>query len=318
MQPKFGRVSSNLMKLLSLQSYGDPNVNWRALVPAIKGCLVGFLVMSIALHAGARPHGQSLPASPKDLVRRVVANELKDDPGHFMYRDTRERENGTLETKQMIETRDGVVGRLILINGKPLTPAQRDKENKRLNRLLSDPAAMASKRKEQQEDTARVRRMVGALPDAFTYAYDGTEAGPHGELVVLKFAPNPNYDPPGREQQVYTGMQGTMLIDATAERIVKIDGILFRDVSFGWGILGKLDRGGRFIVEQADVGGGHWEPTRMVLDFTGHLLIFKSLKIRSTDITGDYHLVPDDLTVAQGLEMLRKIDGVVAENQGQN
>ncbi len=292
-------------------------MNWRALRPAIRGCLIGFVAMTIALSAGARPRRQNLPASPKDLVRKVVANELKADPAHFMYRDTRERENGTVETKQMVETRDGILGRLILINGKPLTPAQRDKESKRLNRLLTDPSAMASKRKEQEEDAQRVRRMVGALPDAFDYTYAGTQPGLGGELTVLKFTPNPDYDPPGREQQVYTGMQGTMLIDTNAERIAKIDGTLFRSVNFGWGILGKLDRGGRFIVEQAPVIDNHWEPTHMVLDFTGHLLIFKSLRIKNSDSTTDYRLVPDDLTLAQGLEMLRKIDGEVAENHEQ-
>ncbi len=305
------------MKLLWLQFCGDYNVNWRALVPAMRGCLLGFLTMFFVLQAGARPRVPELPASPKDLIRRVVANELKPETGHFMYRDTRQRENGTTETKQLVETRDGILGRLILINGKPLTTSQRDKENKRLNRLLADPSAMASKRKEQQEDAERVHRMVAALPDAFDYKYAGTQEGPTGERVTLKFTPNPDYDPPGREQQVYTGMEGTMLIDANADRIAKIDGTLFRSVNFGWGILGKLDRGGKFIVEQAEVVPGHWEPTHMVLDFTGHMLIFKSLRIKSADITTDYRLVPVDLTLAQGLQMLNKIDGEVAENQGQ-
>ncbi len=304
-----------MARVLSSKSMLLPSVNWRALVPALKGGVLASALVLLALVIGARP--QELPPSANELVRHIVTNELKPDPAHFMYRATRERADGGTETKQMVETRDGIFARFIAINGKPLTQAQRDKEDKRLQRLINDSGALASKRKEQKDDEARIRRMVGALPDAFTYEYAATEHGLRGELVTLKFSPNPQYDPPNREVQVYTGMEGTMVIDIAAGRIARIDGTLFRDVNFGWGILGKLDKGGKFIVEQGEVVAGHWEPTRMVLNFTGKVLIFKSLKIKSIDTTTDYRRVPDDLTVAQALNMLKKAEGMVAENTGQ-
>jgi hypothetical protein len=293
-----------------------PNINRRGLVPALKGCLVGFAIVLIVLEAGGRAQTQELPASANDLVRKVVANELKPESGnvHYTYRLVRMREDGGSITRQLIETKEGVFGRIIAINGKPLTPAQRDREDKRLQRLLSDPSALASKRKEQREDEARVRRMVGALPEAFLYEYAGTEAGANGGQVTLKFTPNPKYDPPTRELQVYTGMQGTLVINRSAERIAKIDGTLFRDVSFGWGILGKLYKGGRFVVEQSDVGGGDWEPTKMVLNLTGKLLLVKSVSYKSTEISSNFRRVPNDLTVAQALDMLKKADNAIAEN----
>lgn len=292
------------------------NVNSRGLGSAMRGFVAGFVVVLVALEAGAHTAPQHLPPSANELVRRVVANELKPDTGgHYSFRTVRVRADGTTETRQVIETKDAVLARLLAINGKPLTPAQRDKEDKRLARLVNDPSALASKREQQREDDKRVRKMVGALPDAFTYEYAGP---PQGDLVTLKFTPNPSYDPPSRELQVYTGMQGDMIIDLRSDRIKKIDGTLFRDVSFGWGILGRLNRGGKFIVEQADVDAGHWEPTHMVLDFTGKILLVKSLRIKSDETSNDYRRVPDDLTIAQGLEMLKKAaDGMLAENSGQ-
>ena len=53
--------------------------------------------------------------------------------------------------------------------------------------------------------------------------------------------------------------QGVILIDPTECRIAKIDGTLFKEVSFGWGILGHLDKGGHFLVEQRDVGDDYLE-----------------------------------------------------------
>ena len=98
----------------------------------------------------------------------------------------------------------------------------------------------------------------------------------------LKFTPNPKFDPPNHETAVYVGMQGDMVIDENAMRIAKIDGTLFRDVDFGWGILGRLYKGGKFIIEQRDVGG-RWETVRETLQFNGRILLFKSLTIDSTE-----------------------------------
>ncbi len=290
------------------------NVNRRGLKPAIRGFVAGFVVVLVALEAGAHTAAQNLPP-PNELVRRVVAHETSPANGaHYTFRTLKVRADGTTETRQVVETRDTVLARLLAINGKPLTPSQREKEDKRLARLANDPSALADKRKQQREDEKRVRNMVGALPDAFNYEYAGA---PQGDLVTLKFTPNPNYDPPSRELQVYTGMEGDMVIDLRADRIKKIDGTLFREVSFGWGILGRLNRGGKFIVEQAEINAGDWEPVHMVLDFTGKVLLFKSLRIKSDETSSDYRHVPGDLTVAQGLEMLKKAaDGVMAENAG--
>ena len=65
-----------------------------------------------------------------------------------------------------------------------------------------------------------------------------------------------------------SGMQGVVVIDPEASRIARIDGTLFKEVSFGWGILGHLDKGGHFLVEQRDVGDGSWDISRMSLNFT--------------------------------------------------
>ena len=39
---------------------------------------------------------------------------------------------------------------------------------------------------------------------------------------------------------------------------MRLEGHLMQDVDFGWGILGRLNKGGWIVIEQADVGGGQW------------------------------------------------------------
>lgn len=284
------------------------------------------LVLFTALLLGraygqAQQNAQNPPApdfskDPVELVRKAVANELKtpENVPRFAFRDVKERSNGTLETREMVETKDGLVlGRIVAINGKPLGDDQRTREDKRLQRLLSDPDQLAQKKKEQQEDERRIRRMVKALPDAFLYKYQGTEPAKNGQLVVLQFSPNPNFNPSSRELQVYKGMAGTLKIAVPQYRIALLEAKLIRDVNFGWGILGHLDRGGSFVVEQSDVSDGFWDVTHMVLSFTGKVLLLKSLNIKQDETTSNYRRV-SDMSVAQAIDFLKKAEDEVARN----
>ena len=256
--------------------------------------------------------------SPQEMVRRAAANEVRADQSHlyFMYKDRIEYRDHSI-TKEIVQTPQGGLTRTIALNDKPLTPEQRAKDDQRLNKFAHDSEARRKRREANKQEDQREALMLTSLPDAFLYTYAGTQKGPNGEeLVHLTFKPNPNFDPPNHETAVYQGMQGDMLIDAKAMRFAKIDGTLFKDVDFGWGILGKLYKGGKFIIEQRDVGGGHWEETRETLQFSGKILLFKPLNIWSTESTSDFRPVPANITTAQALELLYKGDETVAENGG--
>jgi hypothetical protein len=164
-------------------------------------------------------------------------------------------------------------------------------------------------------------RIVRAIPDAFLFQYAGEEqpspgvGRPGHPLVKLTFHPNPSYQPPSRVEQVLTGMQGFVLIDPESPRLATIDGTLFREVGFGWGILGHLDRGGHFLVQQ-QVSGDAWAVSRMSLKFTGKILFFKSLAIDSNEVFSGFQRVAIDLTFAQALELLRKEESATPDSPG--
>ncbi len=280
-------------------------------------------VFSILWLTGIAGAGQTPALPPGELVRATVQNEIKASatlgPRH-MFASVRETPHGS-QTKLYCETKDAMAGMAIAYDGKPLTAQQRQAEESRLEALMNSPSELAKKRQREKEDADRVTRIVRAMPDAFVYEYAGTEPGKGGlgkegdELIRLNFRPNPVYEPPSRVEQVLTGMQGTLLIDANRRRIARIDGILFKEVGFGWGILGHLDKGGHFLVEQGDVGDGTWDMRRMGLAFTGKILLFKHLDIKSTETYSDFRPVPKDLTFAQGVELLKKQEATLAENR---
>jgi hypothetical protein len=249
-----------------------------------------------------------------EIVRRAVHNEVASNQSsgmHFRFKDEK-RTPQLSQTKLIVETREATAGLLVMQNGQPLTPKQRHEEEARLANYAQSPQELRKKKRDEKEDAEHTERILRALPDAFLYQRAGTEPGrpglgaPGAELVRLNFRPNPDYNPPSHVEQVLTGMSGNLLIDITQNRIAEINGTLTKEVGFGWGILGHLDQGGRFLVQQADVGEHQWEVSRMQLSFTGKVLFVKKISIHSNDTFSDFHPVPGNLTFAQGVELLKK------------
>jgi len=279
------------------------------------------LPFALALTSAWTVAQQATTESPVELVRKTVQNEIKrpNDQVKFMFLERKETPRGS-QTKLLVETREAMAGIVIAVNDRPLTPEERQAEIGRIERFVKNPEELKKKIRDEKEDADRTERIMKALPDAFLYQPDGTEVGKEGvgkpgdELVRLKFRPNPRYNPPSRVELVLTGMEGTLLIDANQHRLARIDGKLVKEVGFGWGFLGHLNPGGHFLVDQADVGYNRWEGTHMDLAFTGKVLFFKSLNIRSKETYSDFRPAPPNLTFAQAVELLKKEEAVVAQN----
>lgn len=251
----------------------------------------------------------------------AVDNEIqasKDPNARFMFRSTKTTPRGSV-TKVYIETREATAGMVVAYNGKPLTAEQRAAEEARVERFIKSPEEMRKKRKQEQEDADRMSRILRALPDAFSFEYDGEQPATPGvgkpgtTLTVLKFRPKSDYQPPSRVEQTLTGMQGTALVDPVRRRLASLDGTLFKDVSFGWGILGHLDKGGRVLLQAQDVRDPYWLISRIDLNVTGKILLFKSLAVSTSERFTDMKLVPSDLSFADAVEMLKKQEPVLAE-----
>jgi hypothetical protein len=279
-------------------------------------CLV---LLAVCSFAGQAP-SDSIHPDPAELMRKSVNNEIsaaQDDTAHFLFRGIKTTPRGST-TRLYVETNEATAGLVIGYNGQSLSPDQRRDEEARVERFINDPEEMKKKREQERQNAERTLRIMRAMPDAFLFEYAGEETAPEGagqageSLVKLTFRPNPRYQPPSHVEEVLAGMQGYVLIDAERHRLARIDGTLFKEVGFGWGILGHLDRGGRFIVQQQEVGDNLWEISCMTLTFTGRILLFKRLDLNSTEVFSRFKRVPADLTFAQALDLLKKEEASAA------
>jgi hypothetical protein len=245
---------------------------------------------------------------PQKIVRDASWNELHSkSPGRsFTYRQHKVDAKGSV-VKQIVETKDGDVARLLEKDGKPLSEADEQAEIDRLNNLLAHPEVQEHRHKKEQEDSARGDEMVKMLPDAFLFEADGTVPGPNGPCYRLKFKPNPAFTPPDREGEVYHGMVGELWVDEAQLRLVKIDAHLISDVNFGWGVLGRLFKGGSILVENADVGLHHWETIHMKLDLHAKILMMKSEDYSTTEDFSDFQVQPQELSYQEAIHLLKAV-----------
>jgi hypothetical protein len=260
---------------------------------------------------------ETLPPLPQDAtqyVRETIKYQLAADAAdhsHWRYRIHREDDKGA-QDRDVIDTKEGQLARTLLINGQPLTAEQRAADEARMKKLVEDPGERAKRDKRAKDDEEKGTQMLKAIPDAFIFKYEGAENG----QVRLSFFPNPHYSAPTRELQVFRSLSGTMWIDRASRRLSRLDGTLFEDVTFGWGLLGRLNKGGTFSVTQSRVGDDHWEIVSLDVRMSGRAVIFKSINVKQKQRLTDFRRVSDNLTISEAYQLLQKdSEPVSAQNE---
>jgi hypothetical protein len=244
---------------------------------------------------------QNPSESPHDLVKDVVYNELQErrQISLWQYRVDKRVGSQTM-VEQEVETLSGPVYRVLERQGKPLDHAARNKETERLHNLVRNAGEQARMKQDHQADEQRLRRLVGAMPDAFLCTYDGETGG----NLRLSFKPNPAYNPPSYETRVFHALSGELWIQPQQKRLVRIDAHVVNEIDFGYGLLGKIEKGGSFEINRALIDGLRWKTTGLNVHISGRVIFFKSIN-KDQDVTRSaFRPVPSNTTVEDAVALL--------------
>ena len=200
--------------------------------------------------------------------------------------------------RDQIETPDGAVARMVLRNGKPLTPEEDAAERERLNALIDSPADFARHVRREQDNKKIGIKLILLMPDAMDWSYAPGQPQlpnqPAGQpaLVVLDFKPNPKWSPPDVDSEPLAGLEGRVWIDPRTRRVVRLEGSLFRAVNIGWGMVAHIYPGGTVAVQQTNPNGERWIVEHVVEQLTLRALMVKNLKENLIYDTAQYQAVP--------------------------
>ncbi|HTV82455.1 MAG TPA: hypothetical protein VME18_07375 [Acidobacteriaceae bacterium] len=281
------------------------------------------LVMAVSAHAQGAPPVTDPTALVRHAVALRLAEEASNQPLRFVFH---KKDDHRAFTQEIIETPQGDVARLVALNGAPLTPGARQAEANRLHALAANPALQQHRFRHEQADQARIDKLLRLLPQAFVYRYVGSEpcqvadipeipipgapgppptSPPPGDVCYhLTYTPNPRWNPPDLESRILQGMAGNVWIDSTGDRLHRLTAHLIADVDFGWGIVGRLNRGGSIFLEQDRLSGNDWELTHMKLNLTGKVLLVKAIRIDIDESMGDFQPAPKNLDYRRAIHML--------------
>jgi hypothetical protein len=201
------------------------------------------------------------------------------------------------QVRDLIESRDGTVARLILRDGKPLTDEQDKAERQRLNEMLANPSAFAKHAHSDDSGKKIADSLMRLMPDAMIYTYvpgqPQTGKNPGMTEVVIDYEPNPKFHPPSTTAEALTGLRGRAWIDSKTRQLVRMEGNIFQGINFGWGMLAHIYPGGNLMIEQAEAGNGRWIFTHFTERLAVRALMVKTLNIKTDVDTSNFQSVPE-------------------------
>jgi hypothetical protein len=242
------------------------------------------------------------PESAPDLVRDVIYNELHDRErdSHWQYR-SEWLSSAENRVREQVETDRGPIFRLMEQDGNPLDAIQQEREKQRLDAYIHNPGQIARVERAHEEDEARLAAIIGLLPQAFLFEYDGA---PSGDSVRIAFRPDPAFVPSGYEARVVHALTGTLTVDPRLKRMIDMHGVVADRVDFGYGLLGHVEKGGSFEIHRRQVSAEHWKTDLVDVHIQRKILMLKTVSKDQREARSDFRPVASGTTLAEARDML--------------
>jgi hypothetical protein len=237
----------------------------------------------------------------KQIVQQAANAELaanRDDQSHWRYM---KREAGG-NTSAVVETEHGAILRHVEEGGKPASAATLKADDEHIQKFIHDPAMQQRQKRDGMHDEKDAEELLRLLSEAFVWTIDSQTP----ETVTLKFRPDQNFRPPDMEARVMGEMEGVLVVDKAQHRIRTMKGQLSEEVNIGFGILGRLRKGGTFNVERRQVAPGLWQITETHVHIEGRALFFKTIGQQQDEVKSNFTQVPAGTTLEQAVVLLRE------------
>lgn len=291
-----------VFRALRMRVFRDGLLRCRWLIVAILGFLCAGAAAPSATGQGApaimaSATNDPLAGSPRSWAVDAVANELValHHPNSYLRYRMHVVDLKGDQARDVIESKDGSVARLILKDGRPLTEEEDKAERQRLENMIASPSDYAKHIKDEASGRKMADELIRLMPDAMTYTYapgqpqSGRSGG--GLEVVLDYKPNPKFSPPTTASEALTGLEGRAWIDVKSHQLVRMEGTIFRGVNFGWGVLAHIYPGGHLELEQANIGGGRWIFTHFEEKVSARALMVKTINVHTEVDAGSFQIL---------------------------
>jgi hypothetical protein len=295
-------------------------------------------VCPVALPAGAqsppsaKPHFYPAAQPPTDAELRqrraqLIANQHADDQALDLYERIEryiDRSGGSHSRVQddriyrVVPTGGGTM-KILLRNDGALVSAEDYRHQleawKDVLEMMSSPGdskGAAARAKYEKRERQRAE-FVDATKDAFVPKWLGRETYAGHSCDVFELDPNPEFHPTSIFQSALSHVTAKIWIDHDSNQLVRGEARVTSDISFVAGIAGKVYRGSRVEIDQAEVAPGVWLPTHYQYDFTGRKFLFPFSEHQTIEVTHYQRVGAPPQALAQVKSELASGKGPIAD-----
>ena len=147
--------------------------------------------------------------------------------------------------------------------------------------LERDGVKVSDAKPERQESRERrqSRSSIDDVIDTLSFMVDRREVRDGREMIVVTFAAKPDARPQTREGRLAKLFVGSIYVDEPAREVSRVEGMAIDSISYGFGVIARLNEGTRVAVVREPVEGGIWLPTSIRFTGEGRAVLFRKLNI---------------------------------------
>ncbi len=210
----------------------------------------------------------------RELVRKAIQDYRSDALAQqrYSYLTTDRTQGKGIEVTRTEPLAGAPYKRLVSRGGKPLTPAEQQREQAkydaaRRTRLKQSPAERERLRRKRESET----KFLDDVPNGFNFQLMKEDVVNGRAAYMVKATPKPGYQSHDLKSRMFSKINATIWIEAKDNRMAKAVADVTGAIALGW-FMARIGKGGHFELTQTRVPEGVWFPRE--IDILGSATIF--------------------------------------------
>jgi hypothetical protein len=231
-----------------------------------------------------RLHSDQFIQSQYTYTERSISRRLNSD-GRAKKTETRE-----YEVYPSIDERF-TYRRLISNDGKPLSDEEIKKQDNAFDRKRREWENTGGGNEKRRHEAEEKHKEEEALDEAFRlykFKIVGREELNGTTVIALAFEPRTDYRASTRGGKILSNVRGKAWFAEANHELVLIEAELVDNISFGLGILARLNKGARMVFQRRWVNDEVWLPAESRFEGTGRILALKGFRIEEETTYSEY------------------------------
>jgi len=248
----------------------------------------------------------------REIVRKSVeldqANWLRMKDYTWVARSTERRfdSDGTVKSVERSAWETVMVDgepyrRILERNGQTLPPAERKKQQDKLDQSVAKLARETPEEKRRRLADYEMRRrkereFLRQIPDAYDFRIEGEAQVDGHDAWVIVGTPKAGYRPRDRDAKPLPKIRGKIWVDKSSYQWVRLEAESTETIAFGL-FLVRLNPGAKLVFEQTRVADELWLPRRMYMKGAGRLALIKRIAMEEEITWSNYRRFQVDSTI---------------------